>query len=799
MGAYSDFVTDMDYIRDKGDFAGAVLGILNTRNERISVTDEEAKAFLIHLVIASLGVGIESDIVLCSFGLLVGYENLDGVTKRRLKLKDESGYLWRETGRATERPPKARAKDLIPKERNLYQRMERYYWQIPDKSAFLEAAKMHYLELKPRRDGVRRAILPRPAYLCGTPMPTNNLPLANQLFIGREDVLEMLAEKFKAGENILLLYGVGGVGKTQIAKRYAYTHTSDYGTIGWIDATSAETMQESCRDFLKKVDPDLNPMTEDTVHATFLSYFEKGTDWLLIFDNADYLDRNTNEEVDSRAVLESYLPKSAGDILITTRCNSDFAGADRIPVDVFSRELSIEFLAQETRQEADENTTLLAEKLGGLPLALQYAASYIKRHTTCKGYLDLWDKSGMQLFDDKDGHYADRTVRQAFHITLVKIKDNSLAMDLLHRLACLNVVRLPLRAYLEAILEEQDAPFRDSRLTSVWTMTRTLYDDVKRRYLKEVQTERIINGEITTEKREYIYSEDATQSESFVLLQDPLHDALKEELSRNKLLLSLAEYSLIDWDKASISMHPLLRDIVFDELTPKEKIMWYNSHKTPMMLLRMYQLSDNEEAVAQSKYAIICRKLELIEEEKKDIVVFTEDIRGKIPLEENHPSGTLSTLLLHNKLYRPSFSSADVLMDANKIFWDILELNDVELAKHAMELWRQCMKAFSGVADYLYNVLLVRRQERVFWDMIAGGLNRDLIYRGYNTPKECKDAGAKYYTGFAHRIFDGKAYPATDALHAVVDIWLEDDGNFKEKVQNLISDEDSDWWVIALP
>ena len=93
MGTYSDFVTDMDYIRDKGDFAGAVLGILNTRNERISVTDEEAKAFLIHLVIASLGVGIESDIVLCSFGLLVGYENLDGVTKRRLKLKDESGYL----------------------------------------------------------------------------------------------------------------------------------------------------------------------------------------------------------------------------------------------------------------------------------------------------------------------------------------------------------------------------------------------------------------------------------------------------------------------------------------------------------------------------------------------------------------------------------------------------------------------------------------------------------------------------------------------------------------------------------
>lgn len=206
MGTYSDFVTDMDYIRDKGDFAGAVLGILNTRNERISVTDEEAKAFLIHLVIASLGVGIESDIVLCSFGLLVGYENLDGVTKRRLKLKDESGYLWRETGRATERSPEARAKDLIPKERNLYQRMERYYWQIPDKSAFLEAAKMHYLEPKPRRDGVRRAILPRPAYLCGTPMPTNNLPLVNQLFIGREDVLKVLAEKFKAGENILLLY-----------------------------------------------------------------------------------------------------------------------------------------------------------------------------------------------------------------------------------------------------------------------------------------------------------------------------------------------------------------------------------------------------------------------------------------------------------------------------------------------------------------------------------------------------------------------------------------------------------------
>ena len=78
-----------------------------------------------------------------------------------------------------------------------------------------------------------------------------------------------------------------------------------------------------------------------------------------------------------------------------------------------------------------------------LPLALQYTASYIQQHcSTYREYLDLWDEDGMNLFDEEDGGYAEKTVRKAFHITLDKIKDDPIAMDLLHRLACLNTCLL---------------------------------------------------------------------------------------------------------------------------------------------------------------------------------------------------------------------------------------------------------------------------------------------------------------------------------------------------------------------
>lgn len=51
------------------------------------------------------------------------------------------------------------------------------------------------------------------------------------IFYGRDGILEEIHNQFTQEERVLFLYGVGGIGKTQIAKQYAKKHKGDYDTI----------------------------------------------------------------------------------------------------------------------------------------------------------------------------------------------------------------------------------------------------------------------------------------------------------------------------------------------------------------------------------------------------------------------------------------------------------------------------------------------------------------------------------------------------------------------------------------
>lgn len=68
------------------------------------------------------------------------------------------------------------------------------------------------------------------------------------IFYGRNDILSEIHSRFQREEHVLFLHGIGGIGKTQIAKQYAKKHKYDYDTIIYItynssikDAIIAET------------------------------------------------------------------------------------------------------------------------------------------------------------------------------------------------------------------------------------------------------------------------------------------------------------------------------------------------------------------------------------------------------------------------------------------------------------------------------------------------------------------------------------------------------------------------------
>lgn len=52
---------------------------------------------------------------------------------------------------------------------------------------------------------------------------------------------------------IVVLFGVGGVGKTQLATEFSYRYQHEFSTIFWIDGTSLESIRLSLLDALDNI------------------------------------------------------------------------------------------------------------------------------------------------------------------------------------------------------------------------------------------------------------------------------------------------------------------------------------------------------------------------------------------------------------------------------------------------------------------------------------------------------------------------------------------------------------------
>jgi hypothetical protein len=82
-------------------------------------------------------------------------------------------------------------------------------------------------------------------------LPYNNIPyLRNHAFHGRTQLLMAMSDRLgdsnrNTGLAHVALFGLGGVGKTQIALEYAYRHLQDYTAIFWINAETNLKLAES--------------------------------------------------------------------------------------------------------------------------------------------------------------------------------------------------------------------------------------------------------------------------------------------------------------------------------------------------------------------------------------------------------------------------------------------------------------------------------------------------------------------------------------------------------------------------
>jgi tetratricopeptide (TPR) repeat protein/CO dehydrogenase nickel-insertion accessory protein CooC1 len=199
-----------------------------------------------------------------------------------------------------------------------------------------------------------------------------NVPARNADFTGRGGTLELLRDKLAGGGMAVVvaqaLYGLGGVGKTQVALEYAYRFMSDYELVWWVPSEQAEEIILALAELARKMGLKVGDNMAEAAEAALEELRRDTTPhWLLIFDNAD----NPKE-------LEPYLPTGSGHVLITSRNQAWSHSAEPLEVDVFTRDESVAHLMHHVPELDPADAKRVADALGHLPLAVEQAAAWLE-------------------------------------------------------------------------------------------------------------------------------------------------------------------------------------------------------------------------------------------------------------------------------------------------------------------------------------------------------------------------------------------------------------------------------------
>ncbi|KAJ9480820.1 hypothetical protein VN97_g12706 [Penicillium thymicola] len=221
--------------------------------------------------------------------------------------------------------------------------------------------------------------------------------IASELFVGRghelDEIAKALHPKDKAQrQQRLVLGGMGGIGKTQLAIAYAESGRGSYSSVFWLNAVSEAALKDSFRSIASHIFDVQEPgVLEDKeivrrVHQWLST--PKNTGWLLIFDNYD--------DPDQFRMNDYYPPASHGAIVVTTRRADLIAGStlDIKPLENIEDSLAIlQTRSKRENVQSDPHAKRLAERLAGLPLALATAGTYLQRNTfTFERYLQEYEK-----------------------------------------------------------------------------------------------------------------------------------------------------------------------------------------------------------------------------------------------------------------------------------------------------------------------------------------------------------------------------------------------------------------------
>jgi tetratricopeptide (TPR) repeat protein len=195
--------------------------------------------------------------------------------------------------------------------------------------------------------------------------------------VGRDELLAQLHEELtsdRVESAVQVLRGLGGMGKSALAREYAYRYADHYEAIWWLRAGDAATLAADYAGLGRQIGLACPSHAEETIRGIRAALSQR-RNLLLVFDNAS----------EPRELLR-FLPQGPHtQVLITTR--SHWSGAREHLLEPIAVEDAAAYLLRATEQDAPQAARAIAVQLGGLPLALVQAAAYVRE---CREALVLY-------------------------------------------------------------------------------------------------------------------------------------------------------------------------------------------------------------------------------------------------------------------------------------------------------------------------------------------------------------------------------------------------------------------------
>ncbi len=301
--------------------------------------------------------------------------------------------------------------------------------------------------------------------------------LAESLFVERKalnqlkDILQPNDSKPRESPMVLTAYqGLGGVGKTQLALYYYYKSQKIYSFKCWFSAEQEDILDQQYREFCQEYsipfDDKASPLNLE-IQKKVKQFLENNPGWLLIYDN-----------VRDSTMIGSYLPRTGGDIVLTSRHRFgwDQINGRAIEVRLLEKEEAIKLIkcamsiSGELPEEEKVSLNKLVHELGYLPLALAQAAAYINScpAMTITAYLIKLQEVLVDTLDTPlNKNVYPQTLAKTWFITMEEIqRESPIALQVLQICAYLAPDGIPYRIAYEIFLKLTETLLEEKALNS---------------------------------------------------------------------------------------------------------------------------------------------------------------------------------------------------------------------------------------------------------------------------------------------------------------------------------------------